>query len=134
VAIDNYDINYTFAYYDPNRCQNPVLQVPCWDSNDLITRSARLSESDLNSLIWAITKSDFLDLQNSDDYDGRYYPVIIEVHLELGQDSWNKIVVYKSYPGAPERPDSFLLVENTINSVVNLKFRDEYGLPPINTK
>lgn len=128
IEINQSTLKYT--YFDTQsedvkkRCDFWVAQAPCWREEDLRTKEATLSETEVNDLIRLVREIDFMNLK--DVYGGategqRYYSYGLSV--SVGEDVKN--VVYQSFPGASAPPKAFTLLENALFELVKIKFQSE---------
>jgi hypothetical protein len=122
VKIDNMNITYTTIDEAKMSKRNPnsVAQVPQWDASCLVTKKAKLSKSEFNTLLGLINKFMTLDKSEYGEVkEGyRYYPYTIEVL----NNNENKKVVYKSAPDSNPRPEAFTQLEDFVLQLTNSKF------------
>lgn len=122
LKIDNTGIIYTTIDEAKMSKRNPnsMAQVPQWDASCLVTKKAKLTKTELNTLtqhinaFMTLDKSEYGDIKD----EGRYYPYTIEVL----SNNENKKVVYKSSPDSKPRPKAFAELEDFILQLINDKF------------
>jgi len=118
---DNLNITYTTIDEAKMSKKNPnsMAQVPQWDASCLVTKKAKLTKSEQNTLlqliIMELDKSEYGEVKDED----RHHPYTIEVL----HNNENKKVVYKSSPNSKPRPDAFKQLEDFILQLINDKFK-----------
>lgn len=117
IEIENNTLKFT--YVDQQKLgELPMVmeQRPYWTSDDLETIEKKLSDQQINELIFLINDSGFMELKHIEgitDEMQRYYPYFISVRL--GDKKHH--VEYRSNPEGPPMPQSFKKVSDRLYSL-----------------
>jgi hypothetical protein len=122
IEIKQARLIYTTFVDKDNKCAHWVAQAPCWTEQELTTREASLSASELRTLRDLLQQTAFLTL--ADSYGGappgqRYYPY----QLSVTSGAIYKTVVYQSYPDAAPMPTPLRAVIDSLYALIHAKFR-----------
>lgn len=121
IVILNNNIKVTYFKDAEKKCAQWIEQRPCWTRADLLTREARLTKRELQTLRSLIKKTEFLMLDSvyGGAKDGqRHYTETVKVSLGFVA----KEVKYQSFPEAAPRPAAFEKVKAQLLQLAKKKF------------
>ncbi len=119
-----HDMNITYTTIDEakmsKRNPNSMAQTPQWDASCLVTKKAKLTKAEFNTLVGLISKFMALDKSEYGEVkdEDRYYSYTIEAQ----NNNENKKVVYKSALDSKYRPEAFAELEDFILKLAENKF------------